>query len=146
MKKKENYRKLLSECKEITLDSSFKEIKKLIKDDPRYAKYSSSDRKCEKQFNEFLKDKASTAKIAFKELLVECKKITDKSLALARDEASGHMSEIIEVLSGDKRYLDLEPLGEGVRKEILMAYMEDLERRGPPPPPTASEPGRRSMK
>ena len=34
-KKKENYWKLLAECKDIALDSSFKEIKKLIKDDPR---------------------------------------------------------------------------------------------------------------
>jgi transcription elongation regulator 1 len=48
---------MLDECKVITLDSSFKEIKKLIKDDPRYARYSSSDRKCEKQFNEYLKDR-----------------------------------------------------------------------------------------
>ena len=38
-KKKENYRKLLDECKSITLDSSFKDIKKLIKDDPRYSRY-----------------------------------------------------------------------------------------------------------
>ena len=37
-KKKENYRKLLDECKAITLDSSFKDIKKLIKEDPRYSR------------------------------------------------------------------------------------------------------------
>ena len=37
-KKKENYRKLLDECKSITLDSSFKDIKKQIKDDPRYSR------------------------------------------------------------------------------------------------------------
>ena len=35
-KKKENYRKLLDEQKSITLDSNFKDIKKLIRDDPRY--------------------------------------------------------------------------------------------------------------
>ena len=34
-KKKENYRKMLEECKGIELDSSWKEIKKIIKDDPR---------------------------------------------------------------------------------------------------------------
>lgn len=38
-KKKENYRKLLDECKSITLDSTFKDIKKLVKDDPRYSRY-----------------------------------------------------------------------------------------------------------
>ncbi len=40
-KKKENYRKMLDECKAITLDSDFKDIKKLIKDDPRYSRYVS---------------------------------------------------------------------------------------------------------
>ena len=49
-KKKDNYRRLLEECKEIRLDSSFKDIRKLIKEDPRYTRYSSSDRKCEKAF------------------------------------------------------------------------------------------------
>ena len=97
-KKKENYWKLLGECKDITLDSSFKEIRKLIKDDPRYSKYSSSDRKCEKQFNEFLKDKVSKAKQAFRELLMETKKINDKSLSMVREDDS-HKAEIIELLN-----------------------------------------------
>ena len=144
-KKKENYWKLLDECKAIKLDSSFKEIKKLIRDDPRYSKYSSSERKCEKQFNEYLKEKLAKSKAAFRELLVETKKITDKSLSLFKDKDSGHRQEIEELLSKDKRYLDLECVEES-REDITLAYLEDLERRGPPPPPTASEPGRRSAK
>ena len=74
----------------------------------RYMKYSSSDRKCEKAFNEYLKDRMSKAKGAFKELLQETKKITDKSLSMVKEKDAGHMSEIIELLSKDKRYLDLE--------------------------------------
>ena len=74
----------------------------------RYIKFSSSDRKCEKAFNEYLKDKMSRAKNAFKELLQETKKITDKSLSMVKEKDSGHMSEIVELLSKDKRYLDLE--------------------------------------
>ena len=143
-KKKENYWKLLAECKEIALDSSFKEIKKLIKEDPRYSKYSSSDRKCEKQFNEFLKDKVSKTKKAFRELLMETKKISDKSLAMVREDGA-HMAEIVELLNKDKRYLDLDCAADE-RTKILMQFLEDQERRGPPPPPTASEPGRRAVK
>ncbi len=172
-KKKENYWKLLDECKEITLDSTFKvstniwherllfvqvkvrhssislststfqDIRKLIRDDPRYSKYSSSERKCEKQFNEYMRERVSRAKADFRQLLMETKKITDKSLSLVRDKDSGHMAEIEELLSKDRRYIDM---GEGLadaRVDILMSYMEELERRGPPPPPTASEPGRR---
>ena len=144
-KKKENYRKLLEECKEIKLDSTFKEIKKLIKEDARYSRYSSSDRKCEKAFNEFLKDKMLKAMAAFKELLQETKKITDKSLSLVKDLESGHMAEVIELLSKDKRYLDLESVPDE-RSSMLTSYLEELEKRGPPPPPTASEPQRRSVK
>ena len=141
-KKKENYRKMLDECKDITLDSEFRDVKKLIRDDPRYSKYSSSERKCEKLFNDYLRDRISMAKVAFRELLMETKRITDKSLSLSKDKDSGHMAEIEELLSKDKRYIDLDSMA-GERALILRNYMEDLERRGPPPPPTASEPGRR---
>jgi transcription elongation regulator 1 len=107
-KKKENFRRLLDECKAITLESKFKEIKKLIRDDPRYffnfsffkllphqyfcflrySKYSSSDRKCEKQFNEYMKDKMNIARGALKELLAETKKITDKSYQMAKEKVN----------------------------------------------------------
>merc|ERR1711976_507809 len=45
-KKKESYRSLLEEHKELPLDASFKDIRKKIQDDPRYSKFSSSDKKC----------------------------------------------------------------------------------------------------
>jgi len=140
-KKKENYRKLLDEQK-FDLGSSFKDIKKLIKEDPRYSRYSSSERKCEKQFNEYIKDRIAQAKAAFRQLLVETKFVTDKSLQLVRDKESGHLPEIEELLKKDKRYLDMDVIPDD-RKSILYTYMEELEKRGPPPPPTASEPTRR---
>ena len=55
------------------------------------------------------------------------------------------MSDIIDVLSKDKRFLILECIPED-REGILMSYLEDLEKRGPPPPPTATEPTRRNPK
>lgn len=42
-KNRSQFHKLLEES-EISLTSRWKEVKKLIKDDPRYSKYSSSDR------------------------------------------------------------------------------------------------------
>merc|ERR1719341_1473733 len=47
-KKKESYRSLLEEHKDLPLDATFKDIKKKINEDPRYTKFSSSDKKCEK--------------------------------------------------------------------------------------------------
>jgi transcription elongation regulator 1 len=141
-KKKENYRSLLDDCKDIGLDAGFKDVKKQIKDDPRYAKFSSSDRKCEKEFKEWLKDRVSLARSNYRQLLQETKIITHKSLQMIKDKEGNHMEEIEEILSKDSRYLLMEPINDD-RADILMAYLEELERRGPPPPPTASEPSRR---
>lgn len=43
-KNREMFHKLLDETTEVALTSQWKEIKKKIKDDPRYTKFSSSDR------------------------------------------------------------------------------------------------------
>lgn len=38
------HRELLDETSDITLNSSWKDVRRLIKDDPRYVKFSSSER------------------------------------------------------------------------------------------------------
>lgn len=50
----------------------------MIKDDPRYTKFSSSDKKCEREFKEYLKDRQVSAKADFRELL----KVLDVILSL----------------------------------------------------------------
>ena len=45
----------------------------------------------------------------------------------------------------DKRYLNLEPVADE-RKKMLTSYIDELEKKGVPPPPTASEPSRRNVK
>lgn len=142
-KKKEKFRELLDETPAITLTSTWKEVKKVIKDDPRCTKFSSSDRKCEKEFKEYLKDKMVAAKADFRELLKETKIITYKSRKLI--EETDHLHDIEKVLQNDKRYLVLQCI-EDERRTLLMSYIETLDRKGPPPPPTASEPSRRSTK
>ncbi|CAB3367370.1 Hypothetical predicted protein [Cloeon dipterum] len=140
-KKREKLRELLDETQEVTLTSTWKEIRRIIKEDPRYSKFSSSERKCEREFKEYLKDKLVAAKADFRELLKETKMITYKSLS----EGSQHLHDIEEVLKKDKRYLVLDHVTSD-RKKMLLTYLEDLEKKGPPPPPTASEPTRRGIK
>lgn len=142
-KKREKFRELLDETPEVTLVSSWKEIKKLIRDDPRYTKFASTER-CEREFKDYLKDKLITAKGHFKELLQETKLITHKSLSTLRENQS-HMQEIEDILKNDKRYLVLDHIPQE-RTQLILNYLEELDRRGPPPPPTASEPNRRSIK
>jgi len=141
-KKKGAYRSLLDEQKDVALDAAFKDLKKDIQGDPRYTKFSSSEKKCEKEFVAWMKDKVSHARQDYRQLLQETRLITDKSLQMIKDKEGNHMEEIEEVLCKDSRYHVMEPLNDD-RADILMSYLEELERRGPPPPPTASEPSRR---
>jgi transcription elongation regulator 1 len=99
---------------------------------------------CEREFKDYLKDKLITAKGQFKELLQETKLITHKSLSNLR-ENQGLMQEIEDILKNDKRYLVLDHIPQE-RTQLILNYLEELDRRGPPPPPTASEPNRRSIK
>ncbi|KAL0269201.1 UNVERIFIED_CONTAM: hypothetical protein PYX00_007012 [Menopon gallinae] len=141
-RKREKFRELLDETGEVTLTSSWKEVRKLIKEDPRYTKFSSSERKIEREFKDYIKDKCVAAKADFRELLQETKLITHNSLKLLQ-ESEKHIHEIEEILKKDKRYLVLNYIPEE-RTKLILSYLEDLEKRGPPPPPTASEPNRRN--
>ena len=64
-----------------TLTSTWKDVKKLIKTDPRYEKICANDRKrdFEREFENYLKDKYRKAKEEFRELLKETKLLTYKS-------------------------------------------------------------------
>ncbi|XP_067280633.1 transcription elongation regulator 1 [Pseudorasbora parva] len=143
-RKKEHFRQLLDETSMITLTTTWKEVKKIIKDDPRCIKFSSSDRKKQREFEDYIKDKYITAKADFRTLLKETKFITYRSRKLIQ-ESDQHLKDVEKVLQNDKRYLVLDCVP-AERRKLIMFYIEDLDRRGPPPPPTASEPSRRSTK
>ncbi|VVC37261.1 Hypothetical protein CINCED_3A007955 [Cinara cedri] len=141
-RKKEKFREMLNEISDLSLDSSWKEIRKLVKEDVRYVRFSSSDRKCEKEFREYLKDRVITAKNEFKNLLMETKLITHLSNAKLQENHEAYLKEVEDILSKDKRYLFLDSIIDE-RSELIISYIEELEKRGPPPPPTATEPNRR---
>uniref|UniRef100_A0A8C1NKT2 Transcription elongation regulator 1 n=1 Tax=Cyprinus carpio TaxID=7962 RepID=A0A8C1NKT2_CYPCA len=149
MQAKDDFRKMMEDAKlhircVITLTTTWKEVKKIIKDDPRCIKFSSSDRKKQREFEDYIKDKYITAKADFRTLLKETKFITYRSRKLIQ-ESDQHLKDIEKVLQNDKRFLILDCVPEE-RRKLIMFYIEDLDRRGPPPPPTASEPSRRSTK
>ncbi|KAG7523287.1 transcription elongation regulator 1 isoform X2 [Solea senegalensis] len=75
-KKKEQFRQLLDETSMITLTTTWKGVKKVIKEDPRCIKFSSSDRKRQREFEDYIKDKYIIAKADFRTLLKETKFIT----------------------------------------------------------------------
>jgi transcription elongation regulator 1 len=77
-KNKEMFHRLLDETSAVTLTSTWKEVKHQIKEDPRYSKFSSSDRKREAEFNFYMHEKLQQAKTDFRELLKETKILTHK--------------------------------------------------------------------
>lgn len=120
-KKKKLFIDLLEETKEIKLNSSWREIRRLIKEDPRYLQLS--DRRCEKEFEHYLRDKLIKAKNDFKQLLKETKIITYKSRKMIDDTDQQHLADIISHLQNDKRYLDLD-LIEDERRQLIIDYIE----------------------
>ena len=137
-KRRKFFIELLEETREIRLDSQWREIRRLIKDDLRYQQFS--DKRCEKEFQHFMREKLSRAKADFRSLLKETKLITYKSSKMI--ESTDHLADIISHLQNDKRYSDLD-LFEDERRQLIIEYIQELQCKGPPAPPTASEPRRK---
>lgn len=140
-KKREKFHSMLNEIKDLSLSTSWRDVRRLISNDSRYLKFSSSDRKCEREFSQYIKARLVTAKNEFSELLKETKLITHKTKKMI-EESEQHLQDIIAVLQNDKRYLVLENFADD-RRQILINYISELHRLGPPKPITASEPPRR---
>ena len=56
---------------------------------------------------------------------------------IKESEEKNHLRDIEKILQKDKRYLLLDVIPEE-RSKILMEYLQEVEKRGVPPPPTAS--------
>uniref|UniRef100_A0A914VS59 Transcription elongation regulator 1 n=2 Tax=Plectus sambesii TaxID=2011161 RepID=A0A914VS59_9BILA len=143
-KRKEAFYQLLNDCEGVTLTSHWREVRKMINDDPRYSKLCASERRAEREFRDYMADKMSSAKSEFRDLLRETKIITYKSKQTITENEQ-HLKDILSTLENDKRYLVLDCCPEE-REKLLEAYLDDLDRRGPPPPPTQQEPSRRGPK
>ena len=115
----------------------------------------------EAEYGEYLKDRLVEAKNEFRALLKETKAITYRSYDMIK-ETDKHHKDIVDVLKvccklhteimhydhacfllqNDRRYLVLECIPHE-RTKILDSYVQELHRKGPPPPPTATNPGER---
>ncbi|CDW57799.1 T complex protein 1 subunit eta [Trichuris trichiura] len=97
MKQKEAFLQLLEETADINFSTTWKEAKKLIKNDIRYARFSSRDRRCEREFKDFIQNKLSQAKENFLQLLKESKIMTPKSKQLILEDEQ-HLKDVLSVL------------------------------------------------
>lgn len=138
-KRKKAYHQLLQEHK-INTTSSWKEIRRKIKDDVRYQKFSSSERKKEREFNDYIDGLGTKARQEFQEMLEECRLITYETEEQIREEneAGKILNEIIEILKVDSRWKALASLG-SERKHMTRGFVREKHRAGPPAPITASQ-------
>lgn len=124
-RRKEKFHQLLDETKEIDLASDWRDIKRIIREDPRYIKFSSSERRCEREFRDYVKKKRVAAVESFRQLLRETKLI-DKDTRRKIEESNHQLlMDIIGTLQSDRRYVELESLSEE-RRKILLSYIEEL--------------------
>lgn len=124
-RRREKFHQLLNETKEISLSSDWRDIRRIIRDDPRYIKFSTSDRRCEREFRDFIKRKRTLAEAEFRQLLRETKLIDNDTRRKIEESEHQHLIDIIGTLQNDKRYVVLEPFSED-RRKILLSYIEEL--------------------
>ncbi|KAI6219677.1 hypothetical protein M3Y95_01092100 [Aphelenchoides besseyi] len=135
-KRRDAFQQLLTEHPTITYNSKWRDVRKLIADDDRFAKLvSSNDRKNERDFNDWAERRRDRIYEEFDSLLRETKIITFQSQKLIQENEQ-HLRDILAVLENDKRYLILndEP---NQRERLLEKYLDELEKRGPPAPVTS---------
>jgi len=138
-KRKKSFRKMLDD-NDMGLDAEWREMRRKVKDDPRYIKFGATESR-EEEFDAYVKEKTTIARAEFRDLLQECKLITYKSKKTL-EENPNHLKDIASILKKDKRYLTMSALDKE-RDRLLNNYVEELHKRGPPPPPTASNPNTR---
>ncbi|XP_048485698.1 transcription elongation regulator 1-like [Plutella xylostella] len=138
-KRRDKFRALLTELN-VAPTASWRETRALLKHEPRAQAYPDPD-KMEREFRDYQRDRQTAAKTALRQLLLETRGITHKTLRAV--QAAGGAGAAHNLLKHDARYLALEHVPEE-RDAIIMSYLEELDKKGPPPPPTASEPSRRS--
>ncbi|KAL3123126.1 hypothetical protein niasHT_005059 [Heterodera trifolii] len=136
-KRRDVFFQLLDEHHDITFTTRWHPAKKIIAEDERFGKLKMDDKKLEQDYREWMDRRRSQALDDFETLLRETKIITYKSKQMIAENEQ-HLKDILAVLENDKRYLILKDRP-SERERILDDYLDSLDRKGQPPPPTRNE-------
>ncbi|CAH2062518.1 unnamed protein product, partial [Iphiclides podalirius] len=139
-RRRDKLRALLAEMG-VSCTARWKDVRDQLQQQPAAPAYASAAQ-MEREFRDYQRDKQTAARAALRQLLMESRSITHRSLAAVR-ESGAALQAIQDSLQHDARYTALEHAPDE-RLQCIMAYLEELHKKGPPPPPTASEPSRRT--
>uniref|UniRef100_A0A183BVR8 WW domain-containing protein n=1 Tax=Globodera pallida TaxID=36090 RepID=A0A183BVR8_GLOPA len=136
-KRRDVFFQLLDEHQDVTFTTRWHSAKKVIAEDERFNRLKMDDKKLEQDYREWMDRRRSQALDDFETLLRETKIITYKSKQMITENEQ-HLKDILAVLENDKRYLVLKDRP-SERERILDDYLDSLDRKGQPPPPTRNE-------
>ncbi|CCD73720.1 WW domain-containing protein [Caenorhabditis elegans] len=144
-KRREAFFQVLDNHEKITPMMRWRDAKKIIQDEEEtFVKIASnSERKVERDFRDWQERRHDHLTDEFKEMLSETKIITHKSKKLM-EEGEQHM-DILSVLENDKRWVRMTAMSASERDRMLEDHIENLGRKGTPPPPTQQERDRRKQ-
>ncbi|BFZ02206.1 hypothetical protein BsWGS_05245 [Bradybaena similaris] len=111
-------------------------LRSRVKADPRTVSFTGYQWKREKKYAVSKHQRFLRAKEDFQELLKETKIITHKTMARVRVD-NAHLKSIKESLKTDRRYTALSCI-DPQREQMLLAYINNLSKKGPPPPPVSA--------
>ncbi|XP_026746675.1 transcription elongation regulator 1 isoform X1 [Trichoplusia ni] len=139
-RRRDKLRALLGE-RGVSCTAHWRDVRDMLAEQPAAPSYGSAAQ-MEREFRDYQRDKQSAAKTAMRQLLLETRSITHKSLAAVKENPNA-LQHVLDALKHDARYIALEHIAEE-RQQIITLYLEELDKKGPPPPPTATEPSRRA--
>ncbi|EFP07631.1 CRE-TCER-1 protein [Caenorhabditis remanei] len=145
-KRREAFFQVLDNHEKITPMMRWRDAKRIIQDEEdTFVKVASnSERKVERDFRDWQERRHDQLTDEFKEMLAETKIITHKSKKLM-EEGEQHMKDILAVLEHDKRWVRMTQMSASERDRMLEDHIDNLARKGTPPPPTQQERDRRKL-
>ncbi|CAI2344336.1 unnamed protein product [Caenorhabditis sp. 36 PRJEB53466] len=143
-KRREAFFQVLDNHEKISPQMRWRDAKKIIQEEEAtFSKIASnSERKVERDFRDWQERRHDQLTDEFKEMLSETKIITHKSKKLM-EEGEQHMKDILSVLENDKRWVRMTEMSASERDRMLEDHIDNLNRKGTPPPPTQQERDRR---
>ncbi|VDM30652.1 unnamed protein product [Hydatigera taeniaeformis] len=121
-KAKEAFLKMISNNESITYWTPWKDVKEIFKDDPRFEKLLSSEKKWKSEYRDWAGERESKAKNNFSEMLKE-KTSLMSSAKRQSPENDTILDDVLSTLKADIRYRALEP---NQSKAMLEEFLQRL--------------------
>jgi len=123
-KTKDVFYRILNDCESLELSTSWKSLKKILKDDSRFQKLMTNEKKWESDYATYMEEREAKAKKDFLDLLKEKSSLILTAKRRSSEE-DAFLDDILSTLQEDKRFQALESI-QTQRSELLEDFLERL--------------------